>query len=809
MRACCPVGTQWNGKECKINRLSPIVNYFKTDSCFPTLCVNNDYNCDGQADELCYAAQTEVCFDNKDNDKDGIADDGCCNNNRCDECGDGLLNFCDERECSSLGYCEFEDRFINKCSDEDYCVKEVCMQESCNDIDDDCDNLVDEDCYQSTFNFVDCSTCHDACEYNGEECIAINLARNQGNCDSEEQCCDMDNKCNEDTDLYCTNNNLYNICCYEWETQNTEIGQCELKTPDGDSDGNSFKDRIEIRYGANPLIYGDSPEIRMMIRQCGTFFNNDLREDEADSLFFLEPIIDATESWVDLAELYINSYSTETESEFLTPYYYSGLGIIYGLTRGIRDDGVFAFDIFKLTFPPLITGNAIIDAIEMINDPGKYAEEQGYKVEVTKETLKSFIFDFINTRNIISNSIFEHISDVFYDIKHYDEECDQIIGTKSFTGGYVTSYAVEQLFLLEVAVVKLVKVARVASISKNLALTTSQLSWVDDLTEAELKLFDNTYDELSKTLTNDELTELMKRDDVKNLFMEKNADEITDTVRVIEEEEEIIDSLRTLSNVEIKKIDSIFAGKLADDQISFLQTELAKFDEITSLEILENMKDVDANGLKIVIDYFKGTNLEYSNDLLRKLFTSEAIEGEAKISEQFGEQWVNAYSKGTHKMKWGTIENPEYVFRGESLTKKFIERYKITQETVKKYRKDPKLFAEFMGERGFIQKGTETRIEIVLLDSSNSAYVSTSKSPIASLDFASNDELGLLFIIETPKYFIDPRPTIFKERMVSTIIDEFEILLEAPVSPTETKIIGARIVKNGELTDEFVFFNKN
>lgn len=118
--------------------------------CDVGICINGDYDCDSVFDELCFASE-EICNDNIDNDQDGVVDDGCCKTNMCDQCGQGIFNDCDYFECYTLGQCTFYNGFLffDECQDSPNCVEEVCIDEICNGVDDNCNGYIDDDCYVS------------------------------------------------------------------------------------------------------------------------------------------------------------------------------------------------------------------------------------------------------------------------------------------------------------------------------------------------------------------------------------------------------------------------------------------------------------------------------------------------------------------------------------------------------------------------------------------------------------------------------------------------------------------------------------
>lgn len=122
-------------------------NYTSGAFCQVGICKDGDANCDGIDDPGCRTLSCtphkEIC-NLKDDDCDGVVDDGCYT--QCNTCGAGLLNWCDEEECSALGPgCLFKDGlFKNGCIETSTPKTAKCVEEVCNGIDDNCDGFADE-----------------------------------------------------------------------------------------------------------------------------------------------------------------------------------------------------------------------------------------------------------------------------------------------------------------------------------------------------------------------------------------------------------------------------------------------------------------------------------------------------------------------------------------------------------------------------------------------------------------------------------------------------------------------------------------
>ncbi|PIN73309.1 hypothetical protein COV20_03705 [Candidatus Woesearchaeota archaeon CG10_big_fil_rev_8_21_14_0_10_45_16] len=373
-------------------------------------CSDGDYNCDGERDEVCFA-HTEICGNGLDDDKDGIPDDGCVSQDNCGQCGDGWINKCDQEECNGLGKCSFDPGFlliINQCTN---AVSEcVSQMEICNGVDDDCDNVVDNDCLQSNVE---------------EKVIDEHL-------------------------------------CYGWQA--CAADDCVVEHPDDDEDGDGVVTKVEIRYWSNPLDGEDDPFNRMFQNGCPDYFHPeiDFSRDIMGSIS-LGPI-----------DVYTLTQVISSPEKASAAFVGKTIGGPHGLISGVWSDAAGIIDlavgVVKLVFN--VGKKSVDNLIECQGDVMCMELKTGYEaVESGQEIVNGLIN--ANYKQIfldMKNRWFDERSTVARDIWEYEGECENVILTRTYTASYTGGFVAAQILLLLLPVSKVGELGKLKVLTKFKAL---------------------------------------------------------------------------------------------------------------------------------------------------------------------------------------------------------------------------------------------------------------------------------------------------------------------------------------------------
>lgn len=415
-------------------------------------CINGDMNCDNIADSICYATE-EICGDNIDNDADGIIDDGCCSEDACEECKKSgiwgkIFNPCDKSECESMGDCAYDHGWLvyfgNSCMPA--CTQEICIDETCNGIDDDCDGYIDDDCSTLVESTI-----------------------------------------------------IEQYVCYAWEIY---ADACVVECPECDLDEDDYKTKVELRYWSNPMNDDDTPWNRIWQRGCPDYF---------------EPESYAA---IDFSDVNLNPVSAMNALIMPSTIIPKTVGEIVGALHGFVE-GIWG-DIVGLAELAGMIANIDLEKIKEAYD----------NVDQIIENIDE-IWDALISQT--KNDWFDLRSSTAKKINTYQEECDNVILTKSYTRAYLVGFVGAQVALFYVSWLKIAKIAKLKIITKFKKLgelagkgaeifdVIDELKWLDGLAEevattvAEKtgRIAKNFDDEIAKSLAGTEFgkTALQSWDD--------------------------------------------------------------------------------------------------------------------------------------------------------------------------------------------------------------------------------------------------------------------------------------------------------
>jgi len=236
--------------------------------------------------------------------------------------------------------------------------------------------------------------------------------------------------------------------CYPWEKEADSM--CVLSCPDCDSDGDRIKDKVEVRYYANPVIEIDGPAIRSLQKGCLGYYDfsyNQIETFQAEeynpfSLFNSVPLF--------------GMLSDDPSGPRQLGY---GYGIGHGAIASVRDTGKGLLELFIVV--PLIQFAPVFAAYKLQKNLPEVVQVLSGDEDVFQQSV-----------DVMSNPLsegkaewYERRSDTAMEIKQYDSECDNVILTRRYTFSFVTGYlgAEIAMFFTPEAVVKVASKVRILS----------------------------------------------------------------------------------------------------------------------------------------------------------------------------------------------------------------------------------------------------------------------------------------------------------------------------------------------------------
>ncbi|MFH1682986.1 MAG: MopE-related protein [Candidatus Woesearchaeota archaeon] len=595
-------------------------------SCQFGSCDRSDYNCDGIKDEICSATQ-EICYNGIDEDKDGVADDGCSSVERCETCGEGW-GYCDQKECLSLGLCQFDDGWIwnNKCTRLDN--KEKCIPEVCNGVDDDCDGVVDNDCLKKNSKI--------SREYT----------------------------------------------CYAWEACAGD--SCVVEFPNKDQDGDGVLTKVELRYWANPLVKADDPYNRMMQRGCPGYF----RPETGQYTQYSGP--------VNLGAGYVLITSISKISANVVG---DTVGLPHGIIGGVWSDvsglaelvwmlGKLALDFGAKNIEIILSCGGenvcVLTQLSYSAAEGSSALIQG----VIQANYKEMYHD-------AKNSWFDKRSTFARKIWDYEEECNDVILTRTYTSSYSAGFIAAQVALLVIPITEVSKLSKIKFLLKfkgmggaysrgaKLIDAAGEFTWLSKLPDAEAQKVAKLIGEVAETYGDDVARKIAKGDIGKEIITNWNDEAIEGLAKYLDETGTDLNTVfRGLSTSEIDligwKLNGISKDITSDGVVKLLKKDNANLylligKKDTLIKWVNEGEDIigtkhfsvkpsqNAVDPEVIESYFqkliKGEKIDEPIDII-------IVEGKGRFIDDGHHRYI-AYKKAGYKYHEMLInEDYDYSFRG-------------------------------------------------------------------------------------------------------------------------------------------------
>ena len=241
--------------------------------------------------------------------------------------------------------------------------------------------------------------------------------------------------------------------CYPWEKEENNL--CVLSCPDCDSDGDRIKDKVEVRYYANPVNGEDDPVNRIFQDGCPDYFHPGMFDGTTPQLMILKSM--------PVLGFIINLAETPADELGIS------VGLVHGIFSSLSDlvTGVVDLVVFTVEY-----NSEKIQRLATADDLLSTAiAEAGYDFHNGWEIIKTIAHAITNPSEVYDankGDWFERRSDFAADLYTFKTDCNNVILTKSYTGGYGTGYLAAEVALWLIPISKVAKVGAVGKVAKGL-----------------------------------------------------------------------------------------------------------------------------------------------------------------------------------------------------------------------------------------------------------------------------------------------------------------------------------------------------
>lgn len=423
--------------------------------------------------------------------------------------------------------------------------------------------------------------------------------------------------------------------CYEWEEKIDNI--CELKNPDDDTDGDGYKDKVEVRYRSNPLEKDDTPHNRIQVCACGDF-----SERQSDPYYitrFLNCNISSSDQELVRIEASNKGIVSGVESD------------VKGVIEFVTESLLTSYRIFMTKLvPKVLTVDGMDEACEGL---GYYPEDFNFDPEEV-DTIRLF--------GIIYKDSFENISDYALEFKQYDDQCAQTSEVKLYTNSYIANYATYTLAtFIPLESTKAAKISKFAQSLKTMglfdkvvdsskilkAMKTAGAS--DDAIAAAIKLMQKGHDF-------DSITDVNKAKEIAKKTLELNEKLNAESF------EKLIGNRYALQHIERYNVDEIIE----------IMNAGGKFPNLLEESFVAKLGSVEGKKLSQILEKSK-----IGNRIL--LSVDSAWSDEAKISLARG---IEKYGQNNVDEFMSKYSDEELIFIGNGVDN-FLKLEEVSQDTSK------------------------------------------------------------------------------------------------------------------------------